>query len=251
MSNKPALKEGERLDDLNIKNYFLIQNPRLFCFGMDAVLLSSFTEVKEGEEVIDLGTGNGIIPILLEAKTKGKSFLGLEIQAESVDMARRSVLYNDLSHKIRIDQGDIKKVEEYYKKESFDVVTSNPPYMNEGGGLKNPYEAKAIARHELLCKLEDVIAATAYLLKNKGRFYLIHRPYRLVDIIFLLRKYRLEPKKMQLVQPYEGKEPNMVLIEAIKNAGTLLKVLPPLIIYDNQGQYTKEVKRLYYEDDII
>jgi len=246
MKTEIELKEGERIDDLNIKGYQIIQNPRLFCFGMDAVLLSSFADVKEGEEVIDLGTGNGIIPILLEAKTKGKKIVGLEIQTESVDIARRSVTYNNLYHKIRIDLGDIKKVKDYYKQESFDVVTSNPPYMNEGGGLQNPHEPKAIARHELLCKLEDVISASAYLLKNKGRFYLVHRPQRLVDIIYLLRKYRLEPKKIRFVQPYEGKEPNLLLIEAIKNAGVLIKVLAPLIVYDENGEYTAELRKLYY-----
>lgn len=245
--DKIKLKEGERLDDLNIKGYYIIQNPKLFCFGMDSVLLSSFTEVKEGESVIDLGTGNGIIPILLEAKTKGSKFIGIEIQSESVDMARRSIIYNNLNHKVIINIGDIKKIEDYYKQEQFDVVTSNPPYMNDGGGLKNIHESKTIARHEVLCKLEDVISAAAYLLKNKGRFYMVHRPHRLVDIIFLLRKYRLEPKKMQMIQSYNDKAPNMVLIEAIKNAGSLLKVLSPLVVYNEKGEYTDKLKKLYYQ----
>lgn len=242
---KIELKEGERIDDLNLKGYYIIQNPKFFCFGMDAVLLSSFAEIKENEFVLDLGSGNGIIPILLEAKTKGKKFTGLEIQSQNVDMARRSILFNSIEQKIEIDCGDIKKVKEYYKSESFDVVTSNPPYMNEGGGLTNLHEAKTIARHEVLCSLEDVISAASYVLKNKGRFYMVHRPHRLVDIMVILRKYRLEPKQLRMVHPYCDKEPNMVLIEAIKNAKALLKVSTPLIVYNENGQYKDEIKELY------
>ena len=245
--NNITLKEGERVDDLNLNGYHIIQNPNYFCFGMDAVLLSSFTEVKEGEIVLDLGTGNGVIPILLEAKTKGHKFIGIEIQPQNVDMARRSVLFNGLEDKVEIHNQDIRNVKDYYNNDSFDVITSNPPYMNEGGGLLSINEARTIARHEVFCSLEDVIGAAAYLLKNKGRFYMVHRPQRLVDIIEILRKYRLEPKKMQLVHPYIGKAPNMLLIEAIKNAGPLLKVLEPLIIYNEKRQYTEKIKELYKE----
>lgn len=244
---KVELKEGERMDDLNLKGYQIIQNPKFFCFGMDAVLLSSFTEVKEGETVLDLGSGNGIIPILLEAKTKGKSFVGLEIQYQNVDMARRSILFNNLIDKVQIDNGDIKEIKEYYKYESFDVVTSNPPYMNEGGGLINLHEAKTIARHEVLCSLEDIIYAASYVLKNKGRFYMVHRPHRLADIMILLRKYRLEAKELRMVHPYIDKAPNMVLIQAVKNARALLKVSKPLIVYNEKGKYNEEIKELYNE----
>lgn len=242
-----CLKEGERIDDLNLKGYNIIQNPKFFCFGMDAVLLSSFTKVKDEEIVLDLGTGNGIIPILLEAKTKGKRFVGFEIQEENVDMARRSILLNDIKERVEVHIGDIKNIKDYYKSGSFDVVTSNPPYMNQGGGLHNLNEAKTIARHEILCSLEDVIYAASYVLKNKGRFYMVHRPHRLVDIMVLLRKYQLEPKILRMVQPYVNKEPNMVLIEAVKNARALLKVLNPLIIYNENGKYTNEVLEIYDE----
>ncbi|WP_058487032.1 tRNA1(Val) (adenine(37)-N6)-methyltransferase [Defluviitalea phaphyphila] len=242
---KINLKKGERIDDLNLKGYNIIQNPNFFCFGMDAVLLSSFTKIKDGEVVLDLGSGNGIIPILLEAKTKGKKFIGLEIQEENVDMARRSILLNDIKEKVEVHIGDIKKIKDYYKANSFDVVTSNPPYMNNGGGFHNLNEAKTIARHEVLCSLEDVIYAASYVLKNKGRFYMVHRPHRLVDIIVLLRKYHLEPKTLRMVHPYINKEPNMVLIEAIKNAKALLKVLNPIIVYKKEGQYTDELLKLY------
>jgi tRNA1(Val) A37 N6-methylase TrmN6 len=247
LQNNILLREGERIDDLNLKGYQIIQNPKFFCFGMDAVLLSAFTEVKEGDTVLDLGSGNGIIPMLLEAKTRGKKFIGLEIQEQNVDMARRSILLNHLKDKVEIHLGDVKKIKEYYKAESFDVVTSNPPYMNAEGGLKNSHEAKTIARHEVLCSLEDIIYAASYVLKNKGSFYMVHRPHRLVDIMVLLRKYRLEPKALQMVHPYIDKEPNMVLIKAVKNARALLKVLKPLIIYNEKGQYNDEVKEIYNE----
>ncbi|WP_341876049.1 tRNA1(Val) (adenine(37)-N6)-methyltransferase [Defluviitalea saccharophila] len=247
LKNNVELLEGERLDDLNLKGYQIIQNPKFFCFGMDAVLLSAFTEIKEGDTVLDLGSGNGIIPILLEAKTKGKKFTGLEIQEQNVDMARRSILLNHIEEKVEMHLGDVRKIKEYYTAESFDVVTSNPPYMNAGGGLINLHEAKTIARHEVLCSLEDIIYAASYVLKNKGNFYMVHRPHRLVDIMVLLRKHRLEPKTLQMVHPYMDKEPNMVLIKAVKNAKALLKVSKPLIVYNEKGQYNDEVKELYNE----
>lgn len=237
----------ERIDDLHRKGYKILQNPSKFCFGMDAVLLSGFIEVKEGEYVLDLGTGTGVIPILLECKTHGERFVGLEIQKESAEMARRSVALNGLEEKVRIDEGDIKEIATLYKAASFDVVTSNPPYMNEGGGLVNPHSAKAIARHEILCTLEDVIKGAARVLKSGGRFYMVHRPHRLTDIILLLRSYKLEPKKLQLVYPYVHKEPNMVLIEAVRGGRPMMRTLPPLIIYKDTGDYTEAVKRIYNE----
>lgn len=212
------LRPGERLDDLNRKGYKIIQNPEKFCFGMDAVLLSGFAKVKTGENALDLGTGTGIIPILLEAKTDGKHFTGLEIQEESADMARRSVSYNHLEEKISIVQGDIKEADRLFALASFDVITSNPPYMTGNHGLVNPQIPKAIARHEVLCTFDDVARQAARLLKPGGRFYLVHRPFRLAELIVTLSKYHLEPKRMKLVYPFADKEPNMVLIEAIRGA---------------------------------
>ena len=235
----------ERLDDLQIKGYKIIQHPDKFCFGMDAVLLSGFATVNEGEKALDLGTGTGILPILLEAKYSGDRYTGLEIQAESVEMARRSVLYNDLQEKIDIIEGDIKEASVIFGKASMDVVTSNPPYMTNHHGLKNPNDAKAIARHELLCSLEDVVRESAAVLKPKGRCYFVHRPSRLVEIFEAMRKYRIEPKRMRLVYPYVDKEPNMVLVEGVRGGRPQLTVESPLIVYDAPGKYTEEILEIY------
>lgn len=250
MMNKKAIPEGyllpgERVDDLHRNNYQIIQNTNKFCFGMDAVLLSGFTRVMHGEKVLDLGTGTGIIPILLEAKTEGRHFTGLEIQAESSDMARRSVALNQLEDKIDIITGDIKEASKIFGLASFDVVTSNPPYMNHSHGLINPAEAKAIARHELLCTLEDVVREAARCLKPNGRFYLVHRPHRLAEIIRTLSGYKLEPKRMKLVHPYLEKEPNMVLIEAVKGGRPYLIVESPLIVYKEPKVYSQEIYDIY------
>ena len=243
MINK--LLEGERIDDLERNGYKIIQNKDKFCFGMDAVLLSSFANVLGGEIAIDLGTGTGIIPILLEAKTKGQHFTGLEIQAESADMARRSVELNGLLEKIQIVKGDIKEASMLFKKASFDVVTSNPPYMNDNHGIKNPDLPKAIARHEILCTLDDVIREATLLLRPGGRFYMVHRPHRLTEIILTLKKYKLEPKRIKFVHPFEDKEANMVLVEAVRGGKSMIKVEKPLIVYKSQGVYTDEIYEIY------
>lgn len=239
------LLEGERVDELHRNGYRIIQDPKRFCFGMDAVLLSGFAHVKEGECALDLGTGTGIIPILLEAKTKGKHFTGLEVQKESADMAKRSVLLNHLEDKVSIVEGDLKETKILFGGQLFDVVTSNPPYMNTNHGLVSQGTPKAIARHELLCTLDDVVMAAATCLKVGGRFYLVHRPHRLIEIISACTKYKLEPKRMRMVQPYEGKEPNMVLLECVKGGGSMIKVEPPLIVYESVNQYTKEILDIY------
>ncbi len=239
------LLDGERIDDLDRNGYKIIQNSDKFCFGMDAVLLSGFAKVKLKEKVLDLGTGTGIIPILLEAKTEGEYFAALEIQKESADMARRSVSLNQLENKIEIFEGDIKEASHIFGRASFDVVTTNPPYMNENHGLKNPNLPKAIARHEVLLCLEDVIREATYVLKDKGRFYMVHRPHRLVEIINLMTKYKLEPKTIQMVHPYKDKEANMVLIEGIKGSNSFLKVLEPIIVYKEINVYTDEVLKIY------
>ena len=239
------VRSDERIDDLQINGYKIIQHPDKFCFGMDAVLLSSFAMVKEGERALDLGTGTGILPILLEAKTEGEHFYGLEIQPESAEMANRSVLLNGLEEKIEIIEGDIKEATAIFGKGKMDVVTSNPPYMTNHHGLKNPNDAKAIARHELLCTLDDVVRETAAVLKPRGRCYFVHRPKRLVEIFEAMRKYRIEPKRMRLVYPYVDKEPNMVLVEGVRGGGAQLTVEAPLIVYDNPGQYTDEIYEIY------
>ncbi len=239
------LKQGERLDDLQIKGYRIIQSPGRFCFGMDAVLLSSFAKVKTGERALDLGTGTGILPILLEAKNKGDSYTGLEIQEESADMARRSVQYNHLEDKVRIVTGDIREAAALFGAASFHVITVNPPYMIGDHGLKNENEAKYIARHEVLCTLEDVLRESGKLLGNKGRFYMVHRPFRLAEILSGMSRHRIEPKRMRLVHPYIDKEPNMVLLEGVKGAHPRMTVEPPLVVYNKDGTYTEELLELY------
>ena len=238
------VKENERVDDLQ-NGYYIIQDPRKFCFGMDAVLLSGFARVKKGEKVLDMGTGTGIIPVLLASKTVGEHFTGLEIQEECAEMAARSVKYNNLEDRVSIRQGDIKEAAGIFGAASFHVVTCNPPYMIGQHGLTNPHMPKAIARHEILCTLEDVVSQTSKLLGDRGRFYMVHRPFRLTEIMQVLTKYKLEPKRMQLVYPYIDREPNMVLIEGIKGAGSMLKVEKPLIVYKEVGVYTQEVYELY------
>lgn len=239
------LNPDERLDDLQRDGYKLIQNTKIFCFGMDAVLLSAFTRVTEGEKVLDLGTGNGVIPILLKARTKGGHFTGLEIQDINVDMAERSVCYNHLEDFIDIVKGDIKEASSIFGGASFDVVTTNPPYMNENHGLQNPENHKAIARHEILCTLEDVVREGAKVLKPGGRFFMVHRPQRMVEIFEVMRKYGLEPKRIRLVHPYANKPANMVLIEGVRGGRPQLTVEEPLIIYTSQGKYSEEVINLY------
>ena len=239
------LKENERLDDLQRNGFQIIQKTDGFCFGMDAVLLSGFAAVRQEERALDLGTGTGIIPILLMAKTEGEHFSALEIQDEMADMARRSVAVNHLEDHITIITGDIKEASRIFGAASFDVVTSNPPYMNDAHGLKNPSLPKAIARHEVLCTLDDVVREASKVLKTGGRFYMVHRPHRLVEIFTALTKYKLEPKRMKLVHPYIGKEANMVLIEAVRGGRSMIKVEAPIIVYKEPGVYTDEIYQVY------
>ena len=229
------LKPGERLDDLQIKGYEIIQSPGRFCFGMDAVLLSAFAKVKAGECVLDLGTGTGILPILLAAKTKGKHFTGLEIQEESADMARRSVRHNRLEEQIDIVTGDIKEASQIFGHGSMDVITTNPPYMLADHGLRNPDDSKAIARHEVLCTLDDILRESMRLLQDKGRFYMIHRPFRLTEILTKMHEYKIEPKRIQFIHPYIDKEPTMVLVEGMRGAKPRVTIEPPIIMYTKDG----------------
>ena len=227
------LKDGERLDDLQLKGYEIIQDPKRFCFGIDAVLLSNFAKVKKNETVLDLGTGTGILPILLAGKTEGKHFTGLEIQEDSADMARRSVAHNDLDERIDIVTGDIKEAFSIFKPKLFDVIVSNPPYMLADHGLKNPNDALAIARHELMCNLDDIMRESSKLLSDgKGRFYMIHKPFRLTEILVAMNKYRIEPKRIQFVYPYIDKEPTMVLVEGLRGGKSRVKIEPPIIMYE-------------------
>ena len=245
MRKSNLVHEGERLDDLQVSGRVIIQDPGRFCFGMDAVLLAHFAHQKPGDRVIDLGTGTGIIPILMEAHLHGESYIGLEIQPESADMADRSIRLNGLSEHISIVCGDILKAPEIFGRSCFDVVTSNPPYMIADHGIANPADAKAIARHELLCTISDLIKSAAALLVPGGKCFFVHRPFRLVDLISEMREAGLEPKRLRMVYPRVDREPNMVLVEGVRGGRPRLTVEPPLILMDEAGRYTPEVSELY------
>ena len=239
------LQVNERIDDLQRNGYKIIQNPQKFCFGMDAVLLTGFAHAGTGDNLLDIGTGTGIIPLLMEAKYHPAHLTGLEIQEESADMARRSVALNGLSDIIDIVTGDVREADHFFQSASFDCITCNPPYMIGQHGLKNPEDAKAIARHEILCTLEDIVRVTAKLLKPGGHFYLVHRPFRLAEIMTTLSSYKLEPKRMRLVYPYVDKEPNMVLLEAVRGGRPRMIVERPLIIFEKPGVYMQEIRDTY------
>lgn len=245
MEESKLIKPGERIDDLQRNGYRIIQNPERFCFGMDAVLLAGFAKDAAGKRLLDIGTGTGILPLLLEARTEILQLFGLEIQEESADMARRSVKLNGLEEKIKIVTGDIKEADKLFEAASFDVITCNPPYMIGQHGLQNAEMTKTIARHEVCCTFQDIAEMTAKLLKPGGHFYLVHRPFRLAEILVTLSCSKLEPKRMQLVYPFADKEPNMVLIEAVRGGRPRMTVEKPLIVYESPGVYTEEIYNIY------
>ena len=240
------LNENEKVDDLEFNNLKIIQNKNEFCFGMDSVLLANFAkDIKEKNKIIDLGTGTGILPILLAGKIKNLDIVGIEIQKQMADMAIRSLKLNNLEKNIKIINEDIKNINKIFNKNIFDVVITNPPYKKINTGLINESEGKLIARHEIKCNLEDIIFTANYLLKDKGIFYMVHRPERIVDICELLRKYKIEPKIIKLVYPFQNKAANLILIKAIKNANRFLKIEKPLIVYKNNGEYTEDILKIY------
>lgn len=239
------LKENERIDDLQRCGLKIIQNKDMFCFGIDAVLLSSYATVNEGDKVLDLCSGNGIIPILLCGKTGASSITGLEIQKDCCELAERSIRMNGIEDKVNMICDDLKNIKECIKPSTFDVVTCNPPYMIDNHGIKNPDSYRAIARHEILCNFEDIVAAARYALKPGGRFVLIHRPFRLVELIDTMTRYNLEPKRMKMVHPYIDKEPNMVLIESTLGGKRRLTVDKPLVVYESESRYTQEIYDVY------
>ena len=245
------LLPGEKIDDLQRSGLRIIQDPARFCFGMDAVLLTGFIEEGFGgrsmarENLLDLGTGTGIIPLLMSAKSDLGTLTGLEIQTDSARMAQRSVDLNGLGGRVRIVEGDIKEADALFAPASFGVVTCNPPYMISKHGLQNPDSPKAIARHEVLCDFDDVARAAQRLLKSGGHFYLVHRPFRLAEIMTTLRDRGLEPKRMRLVYPYVDREPNMVLLDCVRGGRPRLTVERPLIVYREPGVYTEEIYEVY------
>lgn len=243
------LKENERIDDLEYKNLKIIQNEKGFCFGIDSILISDFAkEIKNNSIGADLGTGTGIIGILLCAKTNVKKIYGIEVQKDVADMAKRSTKLNNLENKFEIINSNIKDISGKLERESLDFVVSNPPYKKLETGKVNENEYKYISRHECSANLEDFINTAKYLLKDKGTLYMVHRPERLADLMELMRKYKIEPKKIRLVYSYINKDASLVLVKAVKNARPFLKIEKPLIIYDNNSEYTDEIYKIYNKE---
>jgi tRNA1(Val) A37 N6-methylase TrmN6 len=237
--------DDERVDDLQYKGLKLIQKKDGFCFGVDAVLLASFANVKKNDRLIDLGTGTGIVAVLLSAKTEARSIIGLEIQPQMAEMAERSIDMNKLGEKVKIVCGDIKNALQLFGSSTFDVVVTNPPYINKGGGLLNLSDTKMVSRHEILCSLEDIINISSRLLVSGGQFAMIHRPERLADIICLMRNNSIEPKYLRFVHPSPNKKPNLILVQGSRNGNKQLKVMEPLYVYDEYGNYTDEINKIY------
>lgn len=249
MVKNNLLKENERIDSLQRNGYSIIQNSTRFCFGMDAVLLTEFVNLKKGDRVIDLCTGTGVIPILLCAKSQAEHFEAVEIQEETADMAKRSVILNNLEDRIDVKCEDLNNLKSVFENASFEAVTVNPPYMIPGKALVNPDESKAIARHEIKCTLKDVLSESSRLLKNGGKLFMVHKPERLDEIIVAMKEVKLEPKRLRIVYPRIDSKPNMILIEGAKCANAGMIVEKPLIIYDESGKYTREVAKIYESDD--
>lgn len=245
------LKENERIDDLEFNDLKIIQNTQGFCFGIDSILLSNFAKnIKKYSKIIDLGTGTGIINILLSAKTNATELIGVEIQKDVADMAKRSVELNNLNHKIKILNNNILELKNIYKNNSFDVVVSNPPYKKLNTGLINKNDRKMISRHEITASLNDFIHIASYLLKDYGEFFMVHRPERLVDIFSIMREEKIEPKKIQFVYPNKNKKANLVLIKGVKKGNAFLEYDNNLYIYDTNDNYTNEILKIYNKGDI-
>ena len=244
----PIIHPHERLDDLQTPSrYRLIQNPNWFCFGVDAVLLADFAAktIKPTSRILDMCTGNGIVPVLLSEKTENTYIDGIEIQQAVAEMAGRSIALNKLQSRVTITDGDLKDAPSIFGKAVFDAVTCNPPYKEMSGGLKNASDTVTIARHEILCNLGDIIESAAQVLKPYGKLYLIHRPERLADILCLMRSLRIEPKRLRFVHPCASKTATMILVEGAKHGKPKLFLDPPLYIHDENGEYTHEIQTIY------
>ena len=242
------LEENEKIDIVPGTEYKIIQNRGRFSYGIDAILLSHFTKPKG--EIIDLGTGTGIIPLKLHDESNCDIIYGIEIQEQVANMAQRTMKINKLQDKIKILHMDLKDLKYRFKKHTIDTITTNPPYMKSGGAVVNSDKNFALSRHEIACNLEDIVAISDYLLKPLGKFYMVHRPNRLVDIIYLLRKYKLEPKYIRFVQSKIDRKPNLILIEAVKDGNPDLKFYDPLIVYKDDNTYTDEIYKIYYGNDV-
>ena len=249
MNKNIRILENEAIDDLQLDNLHIIQKKSGFRFGVDAVLLSNFANVKRKHRVIDLCTGTGIIPFLIYGKYKPKEVIGIEIQEDMAEMATRSSQYNGLEDVVKFENRDLKDLEFLDSLGKFDVLTVNPPYKLHNSGIVNLDDKLAIARHEVLCKLEDVIVASRKLLKDNGRMFIVHRPERLIDIFELMRKYKIEPKRVQMIHPSVNKAPNIVLVEGQRDGGAYLKWDTPIYVHNEDGSYTKEINRIYGREE--
>lgn len=240
------LNENERIDNLEYKNLKIVQDKDGFCFGIDSVLLSDFAkEIRSKSIVLDLGTGNGVLGILLCGKTNLSKIYGVEIQEDIANIAQKSINLNKLNNRFEIINDNIKNLNSYFKNDSIDAIISNPPYKKDNSGLKNESQKKLIARHEITANLEDFISVSSKLLKSNGSLYMVHRPERLADLFYLLKKYKLEPKKLRFVQSFTNSKPKFFLIKATKNANSFLNVEQPLIIYNSDCSYTDEILKIY------
>lgn len=242
---KNILKENERIDYVPGSSLKIIQDKKRFAYGIDAILLSGFIKMKNKSLIMDLGTGTGIIPLRLYSLFSPEKTIGVEIQPEVAEMANRSMKLNNLEDRIEVLNMDLNDIPSKFDRGVVDIITSNPPYIRKGSGIINPDENFSISRHEIKCTLEDIIKVSHYLLKDKGRLYLVHRPNRLADIIWLTRKYNLEPKTLRFIHPREKEKPNLLLLECLKGGNVELKVEKPLIVYNNNGEYTEEIYKIY------
>ena len=243
------LNENERIDDLEFKDLKIIQNKNGFCFGIDAVLLSDFAkDIRNNAKVLDLGTGTGILGILLCGKTNLSKIYGIEVQSEVANMALRSITLNNLNNKFEIINDNVKNLSNHFENGSFDAIVSNPPYKKNDSGLKNEDEGKLISRHEITASLEDFISISSKMLKNNGSLYMVHRPERLSDLFTLLNKYNLEPKVLRTVHSYYNSKPKLILVKATKGAKSFLNIEKPLVIYNTDGTYTDEIYKIYNKE---
>lgn len=236
----------ERIDDLQLQGLKIIQNPEWFCYGVDSVLLANFaSEIRPKSKVIDFGCGNGILELLLSAKTKAQKIWGVEIQEDVANLAKRNIKLNHLEDRVEILQANVKKLDQYFSQDTFDAVISNPPYMKADKGLMNENRQKRIARHEMEATLEDFVRMSFFLLKDKKPLYMIYRTERLVDLIACFRQYKIEPKEIRMIQSKMGQAPQLFLVKGIKNAGIELRMKEPLVVYEKDGEYTEEILKIY------
>lgn len=252
MTEELELKENERIDDLQYKGLKVIQNNKGFCFGIDSVILSDFAKnIKDNSRVVDLGTGSGVIGLLLCKKTKLKEIIGIEIQKDVANMAKRSIRLNNLENMFQIVNENINDifVQGILNKNQYDVVVMNPPYKEVGTGKQNEDEVKLISRHEIKAKLSDFIATASNLLKDKGEVYIVHKPERTIDIMQKMRENKIEPKEMKIVYPYKNAEASLILIKGVKGGKKFFKIMEPLYIYENNGEYTEQIKQIYNENN--